>query len=135
MMTITGGMMTGLRPAAAAEFSFLLGMPTLLAATMYVLAKDLGPYFVRGKPTMFEKLSPLPVLLGILVAAVAAFLAIKWLVGFLNKHGLTIFGVYRIAIGLLLLGLVQLGYVTVGSKEAPTPTPAVELIPVLPPGQ
>lgn len=113
MMTITAGYFRGLKPAAAAEFSFLLGMPTLLAATLFKLYKD---YTNKepGHETMFKVLGAKPVLVGIAVAAVSAFVAVRWLVGFLNKHGLTSFGVYRIALGVVLLLLAMRGVVSVG---------------------
>jgi len=106
MMTITGGVMAGLRPARAAEFSFLLGLPTLGGACCYKLLKNLKHASESGEPNLFEQLGYLPVVLGILVAAISAAFAVKWLVGFLNRNGLTPFGVYRILLGVLLAGLV-----------------------------
>ena len=113
MMTITAGYFRGLKPAAAAEFSFLLGMPTLLAATLYTLYKDHAQAKAAGTKNMLEVLGAKPVLIGIAVAAVSAFIAVKWLVGFLNRHGLTGFGIYRIVIGAALLALALAGVVTV----------------------
>lgn len=113
MMTIVGGVMVGLRPAAAAEFSFLLGMPTLLAATMLALFKDLKHASDTGGQNLFQVLGVLPVVVGIVVAAVSAAIAVKWLVGFLNRHGLMPFGVYRIVIGAVLIALAAMGLVTV----------------------
>ncbi len=113
MMTITGGYFAGLRPAAAAEFSFLLGMPTLLAATGLALAKDLWKSHKNHTPNMFESLGVVPIAVGIAVAAVSAAIAVKWLVGFLNRHGLVPFGIYRIVFGLALIGLVLAKLVTV----------------------
>ncbi len=112
MMTITAGYFRGLKPTAAAEFSFLLGMPTLLAATLYTLYKDYSDK-EPGHETMFKILGAKPVLVGIAVAAVSAFLAVRWLVGFLNRHGLTAFGWYRIFAGAVLLALALAGVVTV----------------------
>lgn len=109
MMTITGGVLTGLKPAAAAEFSFLLGMPTLLAATLYALYKNYKLTQSQGTPSMIELLGWTPVILGAAVAAIAAAVAVKWLVGFLNRHGLTPFGIYRILFGLVLLALLLSG--------------------------
>ncbi len=109
MMTIAGGTMCGLRPAQAAEFSFLLGLPTLGGACVYKLAKDL----TGDGPTMFETLSWTPVLLGIVVATLTAALAIKWLVAYLTRHGLAVFGWYRLALTAVLLVLALSGVVTV----------------------
>jgi undecaprenyl-diphosphatase len=111
MMTITGGVIAGLRPAAAAEFSFLLGMPTLLAATLYALYKNYKESQLKGTANMIELLGWAPVILGSAVAAISAAIAVKWLVGFLNRHGLTPFGIYRIAFGLILLGLLLSGVI------------------------
>lgn len=116
MMTITGGYLTGLRPAAAAEFSFLLGMPTLLAATGYTLYKDIKESSAAGTKNFYQELGAQPVLIGIVVSAVAAGLAVRWLVKFLNTHGLTGFGVYRIVVGIALAGLIVGGIVNI-SKE------------------
>lgn len=114
MMTISGGVIAGLRPAAAAEFSFLLGMPTLLAASLYELYKNLKASKAAGTPNMFSEIGVAPTVIGMVVAAVAAALAVKWLVGFLNRHGLLPFGVYRIVAGCVLALLVVRGLVSVG---------------------
>lgn len=125
MMTITGGVMMGLRPAAAAEFSFLLGLPTLGAATVYSLYKNLKESAAAEAATeagaagagaaahgnLFEVLGTTPVVIGLVVAALSAAVAVKWLVGFLNHHGLTPFGWYRIVLGVCLIGLLLGGVV------------------------
>ncbi len=125
MMTIAGGVVSGLTPRAAAEFSFLLGMPTLLAATGYKLVKNLRHAAQTGEPTLFETLGWGPVLIGMVVAAVSAAVAVKWLVGFLNKHGLTPFGIYRILLGLLLIGAINRGMVTIEPEGAAAPASSV----------
>ena len=114
MMTITGGVLVGLKPRAAAEFSFLLGMPTLLAATLYSLYKNLKQSKEIGEPNMFVQLGYLPVAVGIIVAAISAAIAVKWLVGFLNRHGLAPFGYYRIVLGAVLIVLLMMGKLQVG---------------------
>lgn len=109
MMTIAGGTLLGLPPKKAAEFSFLLGLPTLGGATVYKLAKNLKESHDQGVPNLFEVLGVAPVLIGIVVAAIAAAIAIAWLVSFLNKHGLGVFGWYRIALCAVLGGLLVAG--------------------------
>jgi undecaprenyl-diphosphatase len=102
MMTIAGGHMLGLRARDAAEFSFLLGLPTLGSACAYKLVQNLtGP----PEDHLFAVLGSGPVLLGFAVAAVSAALAVRWLVSFLGRHGLAPFGWYRIALALLLYAL------------------------------
>lgn len=114
MMTIAGGTLIGLKPRAAAEFSFLLGLPTLGGACVYKLAKNLYEAEQSGEPNMFEALGAMPVILGLVVATVSAAFAIKWLVAFLTKHGLSAFGWYRIALCIVLGSLVAAGLVQVG---------------------
>ena len=106
MMTIAGGVLLGLRPKDAAEFSFLLGLPTLGAASLYSLATNLTEAQAAGTPTLFTALGPGAVLLGLAVATVSAAVAVHWLVGFLTRHGLAAFGWYRIALALVLGGLL-----------------------------
>jgi len=95
MMTIVGGYLSGLSPAKAAEFSFLLGLITLTAAAGYKV--------VTSGNELFLAIEAGPILLGILVAFVSAALAIKWLVGYLTRHGLTIFAWYRFVLAALVI--------------------------------
>ncbi|MDX2113996.1 MAG: undecaprenyl-diphosphate phosphatase [Planctomycetota bacterium] len=111
MMTIGGAMMLGLRPAEAAQFSFLLGLPTLTAACLFKLVKNLKHAHDTGAPNLFEQLGGLNVTLGILVATVSAAFAVRWLVGFLNRHGLAAFGWYRLALCIVLGSLMAGGIV------------------------
>lgn len=113
MMTIVGGVVVGLRPKQAAEFSFLLGLPTLGAACIYKLGKNLWQARDGQTPSMFELLGVVPIVLGVGVATVSAFVAIKWLVSFLTRHGLEPFGWYRVALGGLLLALAMMNLVSV----------------------
>ncbi len=111
MMTITGGVLVGLRPRHAAEFSFLLGLPTLGGATVYKLAKNLMHATQNDTPSMIEQLGLTPILIGLAVATISAALAVRWLVSFLNRHGLSVFGWYRLALCVLLIGLVLTGMI------------------------
>lgn len=94
MMTIVGGYVVGLKPAQAAEFSFLLGLPTLAGAA---LLKG-----VKAGPAMIHVFGWSPVLLGTLVAFISAALAIKVLVAALTRFGLTPFAIYRVILAVAL---------------------------------
>jgi undecaprenyl-diphosphatase len=113
MMTITGGVIAGMTAKCAAEFSFLLGVLTLCAASAYKLLKNLLHAHKTDTPNMFETLGVVPVLVGIVIAAISAALAVKWLVGFLTKHGLAPFGWYRIVLAIVLGVLAWQGVVRV----------------------
>ncbi|MEZ6318577.1 MAG: undecaprenyl-diphosphate phosphatase [Phycisphaerales bacterium] len=114
MMTIVGGVLVGLRPKAAAEFSFLLGLPTLGGACLYSLAKNLKESHETGTPNMIEVIGVVPIAVGLVVATVSAAIAVRWLVGFLNRHGLSVFGWYRLVLCAVLGGLLAAGVVTFG---------------------
>ena len=108
MMTITGGVIVRLRPAAAAEFSFLLGLPTLGGACVYKLAKNAmraGTVGADGEVQrgMFELLGGTAVALGLVTATISAMVAVRWLVAFLNRHGVSPLGWSGFAGGVLLL--------------------------------
>jgi undecaprenyl-diphosphatase len=123
MMTIAGGVLVGLHPRRAAEFSFLLGLPTLGGACVFSLYKTL-----RGDgPSMFEVIGWGPIAVGVIAATVSAALAVRWLVGFLNRHGLAPFGYYRLALAAVLGGLIYAGVVTLSVPEELTPLPGVAM--------
>jgi undecaprenyl-diphosphatase len=90
-----GGYVVGLTPLRSAEFSFLLGLITLTAASGYKTLK-VGPFLV-------EALAVGPFVLGCVVAAVSAAIAVRWMVGYLTRHGLGIFAAYRIVLAAAVL--------------------------------
>ncbi len=116
MMTITAGVLVGLKPRQAAEFSFLLGLPTLGGACVYSLGKNLKESSDAGTPNMFEVIGWGSIVVGLLVATLSAALAVRWLVGFLNAHGLSVFGWYRLALCAVLGGLILAGVVSIGAE-------------------
>jgi undecaprenyl-diphosphatase len=99
--SIIGGMQQKLTRRLAAEFSFYLAVPTMAAATGYKLLKGYKTF----SPEDIKLLA-----LGNAVAFVVALLAIKFFIGFLQKHGFKIFGYYRIIVGIVLLLLMITGY-------------------------
>ncbi len=88
--------------AAATEFSFLVGIPTMYAATAYELLKA-----VRHPAATPENWTYLVV--GFAVSAVVAFIAVKWLLGYIRHHRFTWFALYRIAAGIALLTCLPRG--------------------------
>ncbi len=104
LITIVGGLLVGLSLPAAVEFSFLLGVLTLSAATAYD--------GLRHGATMLESYGPTALLIGAFAAWLSAVLAVKWMVGYLNKHGMAVFGYYRIALALLVAAALLLGWIT-----------------------
>ncbi|GAB4136585.1 MAG: undecaprenyl-diphosphate phosphatase [Bacteroidia bacterium] len=95
--TIIGGMQQKLTRDLAAEFSFFLAVPTMLAATGYKLLKHIS---VNG---MFSEEEMKLLLTGNIVAFIVALLAIKVFIGMVKKYGFRIWGWYRIAIGAAVL--------------------------------
>ena len=94
MVTIVGGMLVGMRGRQAAEFSFLLGLPTLGGACVYRIGKTVA----GGEANMFETFSWMAIAAGMAAATISAALAIKWFVNWLSRHGLAVFGWYRLVI-------------------------------------
>ncbi len=127
MMTITGGVLVGLKPKDAAEFSFLLGLPTLTGACVYRLYKELGRETSPEAPGMVEALGLSSIVIAFVITTITAALAVKWLVSFLTRHGLTPFGIYRfILCGVLGLAILS-GIVTIAPDEPPV-TGGIEIL-------
>jgi undecaprenyl-diphosphatase len=98
LVTILGGLAVGLSMAAAVEFAFLLGVVTLSAATAYAIFKSGGGMLTEyGWPAL---------LTGFFAAWISAALAVKWMVAWLNKHGLTLFAWWRFAAAAMAAALL-----------------------------
>jgi len=98
--TIIGGMTQKLNRKTAAEFSFFLAVPTMMAASGYKLLQNY-------KSINSENIDLL--IFGNVVAFIVALIAIKSFISFLTKHGFKLFGWYRIIVGVLILILYFLG--------------------------
>jgi len=102
--SIIGGMQQKLTRSAAAEFSFFLAVPTMLAATVYKIYK----YIKENGAFTSEQIKILTV--GNIVAFVVALLAIKFFITMLKKYGFRIWGIYRVVVGIALLIMLYTGY-------------------------
>jgi undecaprenyl-diphosphatase len=119
--SIIGGLALGISRKAAAEFSFFLAIPTMLAAATYkfltgFLHLDIKDDILKmNLPKIKASLNLLSardlqvLLLGNAVAFVVAMLAIKFFIDFLTKNGFKLFGYYRIILGVFLLVLLAMG--------------------------
>jgi undecaprenyl-diphosphatase len=94
--TIIGGLTQKLNKKQAAEFAFFLSVPTL--AELFSA--------IRKTPEIFTRHNILLLLIGNIIAFVVALFAIRSFIGYLTKHGFRVFGIYRIIIGLIIIGLV-----------------------------
>ena len=100
MTTILAALVLGATPVAAAEFSFLLALPTLGAATLFDLLKhheELTGPAIGG---------PGPLLVGLAVSAIVAVIAIRGFLRYVTRRGLEPFGWYRIALGVVVIAFL-----------------------------
>ncbi len=116
LMTIVGGILVGLSVKAAVEYSFLLGVLTLTAATAKkaVWKIDALPEYdtwFGGAKLLWTHYGAAPTCVGMLAAAISAAIAVKWLVSYLQSHGLELFGWYRVAAASVVAILVLSGVV------------------------
>ena len=98
LVTIVAALLLGVSMSAAIEFSFLLGFVTLGAATAYEMLSS-------GK-TMIDTFGTAVPLIGLVVAFAFAAVSIRWMVTYLSRHDLSVFGWYRIGVALIVLVLV-----------------------------
>lgn len=114
--TISGGYFDGFDRAAAARFSFLLSVPSVTAAGLYELfdeRKNLGG------------VNMMPTIVATIVSFAVGYAAIAWLIKYLQKRGVMVFVIYRVALGFILLALLQ-----TGKLHATTQAPPVTKAPV-----
>ena len=103
--SIIGGMQQKLTRSEAAEFSFFLAVPTMLAATAYKLLK----YYKEAGGFSREEIKLLAV--GNVIAFIVAIIAIKFFINFVKRYGFKVWGIYRIIVGVVLLLLIWKGVI------------------------
>lgn len=104
LITILGGLLLGLSLAAAVEFSFLLGVITLLAATVFKL--------VKSGDALFQQYDAGAMLIGAVAAWISAVIAVRWMLSFLKSHRLSVFGYYRLALAAVVACGLYLGWIS-----------------------
>jgi undecaprenyl-diphosphatase len=108
MSTIAAGQMVGLDRPSALEFSFLLSIPTMLAATGYDLLKEIHPSkaaLAAGQAAHVVMNSDRWIVLaiGFVVSFIVALGVVEWFLMWVRRHGFVVFAIYRIVLGLMLL--------------------------------
>jgi undecaprenyl-diphosphatase len=96
--TIMGGLLLGVERKAAAEFTFYLAVPTMFGAFVYDLYKNWS--HLSSSDAML-------IVIGFVVSFIAAFAVVKTFIGFISRYGFAPFAWYRIAIGVLIVGLLM----------------------------
>ncbi|TDK35393.1 undecaprenyl-diphosphate phosphatase [Rhizobium deserti] len=114
---------TGSR-VAATEFAFLVGIPTMYAASGYELVRT-----IRDGSAANEDWTSLAI--AFVVSTVVAFVAVKWLLSYIQSNRFTAFAIYRIIFGVLLLGLAAMNYIPQDGDAVPAGAAATELRPVI----
>jgi undecaprenyl-diphosphatase len=103
--TILLALALGVNRPLATEFSFLVGIPTMLAAGGLKIFKALHHPAIGAPPEHWGSVA-----IGTLVAALVSFVAVKWLLRYVQTHTFTVFGWYRIALALVIFLLLVLGH-------------------------
>jgi undecaprenyl-diphosphatase len=114
---------TGSR-VAATEFAFLVGIPTMYAASGYELVKAMRDGSAAG-----EDWTSLAI--AFVVSTAVAFVAVKWLLSYIQSNRFTAFAIYRIIFGVLLLGLAAMNYIPQNNDAVPADAAATQLRPVI----
>ncbi len=101
--TIVGGMLSGLSRKTAADFSFLLAIPTMFAASGYEFVKNISS---------FKDQNLIILSVGFIVSFLASYIAVKLFLKYVQKYTLNAFGIYRIIVGVILLYLINQGIIS-----------------------
>ena len=101
--TIVGGMLSGLSRKTAADFSFLLAIPTMFAASGYEMLKNFHS---------FSNQNFLILGIGFIVSFISSYITVKLFLKYVEKFSLNAFGVYRIVFGVLLLYLISNNFIS-----------------------
>jgi len=114
MSTIAAGQVAGLDRPTALEFSFLLSIPTMIAATGWDLFKEVHSSKAAGAAAAHVVMNPerwIVLLIGTVVSFIVAWGVVEWFLMWVRKHGFTVFAIYRILLGtaLLIWGAKYLG--------------------------
>jgi undecaprenyl-diphosphatase len=114
MSTIAAGQLVGMTRPAALEFSFLVSIPTMVAATGYDFLKTLHPKHTEGAdaiaPLVMTGHNWVVLAIGFIVSFIVALGVVEWFLQWVRKHGFVPFAVYRILLGAVLLALLIRGY-------------------------
>jgi undecaprenyl-diphosphatase len=107
MSTIAAGQLAGMTRTAALEFSFLVSIPTMIAATCYDLLRTLHPKHTdvaeAVAPLVMTAHNWIVLAIGFVVSFLIALLVVEWFLMWVRRHGFVLFAVYRIALAVLLL--------------------------------
>ncbi len=106
--TILGGLICGLSRESAAQFSFLLSIPSVFAAGVFELVE-------ARKELSASSLGPAKMIVSIIVAGIVGYVTIPWLLGYLRKHTMYLFIVYRLLLAALLVYLLASGRLVASS--------------------
>jgi len=102
--TITGGFFRQMDRESAARFSFLLGLPAFILSGVFEIFKE--------RETLFSGGNMLSLAVGTIISIVIGYLSIWFLLSYLKKHSIMIFVYYRVALGLLIIVLLQLNFIS-----------------------
>ena len=103
MSTIAAGQLAGLTRPAALEFSFLLSIPTMIAATIWDLAKELHPGHGVAAHVVMNQQNWIVLIIGVVVSFIVALGVVEWFLIWVRRHGFVLFAVYRIILAVVLL--------------------------------
>jgi undecaprenyl-diphosphatase len=103
MSTIAAGQIVGMDRSSALEFSFLLSIPTMIAATLWDLKKEVFPSHGVAAHVVMTGENWIVLIIGFVVSFIVALGVVEWFLFWVRRHGFTLFAIYRILLGGALL--------------------------------